>query len=114
MDVFVYSDESGVFDYVHNPYYVFGGIMFLSKASKDICARKYLKAEKDIRSAVHCPDDEIKASNISNKYKGKLFRSANILGLLLFYMMQIETVPMTIKKETAPLVQAKGLHQQSS
>ena len=77
MDVFVYSDESGVFDYVHNPYYVFGGVMFLSKEAKDICARKYSKAEKDIRSAVHCPNDEIKASTISNKHKGKLFRSLN-------------------------------------
>lgn len=77
MEVFVYSDESGVFDYVHNPYYVFGGVLFLSKEKKDICARKYIKAEKDIRSAIGCGNDEIKASTISNKNKGKLFRSLN-------------------------------------
>lgn len=77
MDVFVYSDESGVFDYVHNPYYVFGGVMFLSKVDKDTCTRKYSKAEKDVRIAIGCPDGEIKASTIPNKHKGKLFRSMN-------------------------------------
>lgn len=77
MDIFVYSDESGVFDREHNQYYVFGGILFLGKEKKDICARKYTKAEKDVRQALHMPTGEIKASVVSNKYKGKLFRSLN-------------------------------------
>lgn len=76
MEIFVYSDESGVFDYMHNPYYVFGGIMYLSKEAKDISARKYSKAERDIRNATGAIG-EIKASVISNKDKGKLFRSLN-------------------------------------
>lgn len=36
MDVYVYSDESGVFDSVHNDYFVFGGIIFFDKKNKDI------------------------------------------------------------------------------
>ena len=39
MDIYVYSDESGVFDSAHNSWFVFGGVMFLSKDAKDIAAR---------------------------------------------------------------------------
>lgn len=41
MDIFVYSDESGVFDVDHNDIFVFGGIILLGKGAKDDCARKY-------------------------------------------------------------------------
>lgn len=78
MDIFIYSDESGVFDVKHNQFYVFGGLMFLSKEAKDICARKYAKAEKDI--IIHDRlehNTEVKASTISNESKGKLFRALN-------------------------------------
>lgn len=46
MQLYVYSDESGVFDKVHNDIFVFGGLIFLDKNNKDIFARKYLKARK--------------------------------------------------------------------
>ena len=46
MNIFVYSDESGVFDKVHNDIYVYGGIIFLSKEEKDNNVRKYLNVEK--------------------------------------------------------------------
>lgn len=78
MDIFVYSDESGVFDVCHNRYFVFGGLMFLDKESRDICARKYCKAEKDVKSSTGMsPDVEAKAAAISNANKGKLFRALN-------------------------------------
>lgn len=77
MDIFVYSDESGVFDRVHNHYYVFGGLLFLSKDSKDVCSRKYIKAENDVRLSLKMPDGEVKASSVTNRYKGKLYRSLN-------------------------------------
>lgn len=78
MDIFVYSDESGVFDKVHNDYFVFGGLIFVGKEEKDIQARKYLNAEKTIRlSGKYGKRDELKASYISNKDKGKLYRSLN-------------------------------------
>ncbi len=78
VDIFVYSDESGVFDVCHNRYFVFGGLIFLDKESRDVCARKYSKAEKDIKASMNMgSDSEAKASNISNSSKGKLFRALN-------------------------------------
>ena len=46
MNIFVYSDESGVLDKAHNDIFVFGGIVFLSKDERDIAARKYSAAER--------------------------------------------------------------------
>ena len=76
MDLFIYSDESGVLDYIHNDYYVFGGILFMGKEEKDIASRKYSNAEKVIRNNSNYEECiELKATNISNKEKGKLYRS---------------------------------------
>lgn len=50
MNIYIYSDESGVFDYLHNDIFVFGGLIFLSKEEKDIASRKYIHAESKIRS----------------------------------------------------------------
>lgn len=78
MELYIYSDESGVFDVAHNQIFVFAGVVFTSTADKDIAARKYLAAESVIRQAEAFPfEAEIKASKISNKAKGKLFRSLN-------------------------------------
>lgn len=30
MELFIYSDESGVFDSVHNDYYVYGGLILVN------------------------------------------------------------------------------------
>lgn len=54
MDLFVYSDESGVFDKEHNEIFVYGGLIFLGKEQKDLYGRKYLAAEKAIRSKKIC------------------------------------------------------------
>lgn len=76
MDIYVYSDESGVFDYIHNKYYVFGGLILLGKEEKDAVERKYKAAEKAI--AHHYPHGiELKASAIKPEHRAKLFRSAN-------------------------------------
>lgn len=77
MDLFIYSDESGVFDKEHNEIYVYGGLIFLGKEQKDIYARKYMAAEKVLRSSKYADDEELKACKISNKEKGKLYRSMN-------------------------------------
>ena len=78
MNIFVYSDESGVFDAVHNDIFVFGGVIFLDKESRDINARKFLHAERTLRAAGnHQIEDELKACKISPKEKSKLFRSLN-------------------------------------
>lgn len=74
MDIYVYSDESGVFDYINNDFFVFGGIIFLSKFQKDNFSRKYLSLERCIRNRTNLNKYiEIKASNIKIKEKRKLF-----------------------------------------
>ena len=78
MDIFIYSDESGVFDKVHNTKYVFGGVLFLGKEEKDIYTRKYSAAEKTIRQITGDAESiELKASYLGNTYKQKLYRSLN-------------------------------------
>lgn len=34
MDLFIYSDESGVFDKAHNEIFVYGGLIFFRKAAE--------------------------------------------------------------------------------
>lgn len=78
MNIYIYSDESGVFDKKHNDTYVFGGVIVLGKNAKDEWSRRYAAAEKVIRQKKAVPNDfELKATNVSNGEKGKLFRSLN-------------------------------------
>lgn len=75
MDLFIYSDESGVFDKEHNEIFVYGGLIFLGKKQKDEYVRRYLAAEKAIRGGKYTNGSELKACRITNKEKGKLYRS---------------------------------------
>ena len=76
MNIYVYSDESGVFDHIHNKYFVYGGIVVIGDDSLNDYRRKYAKVEKDIREATHI-EGELKAVALDNKYKNKIFRSLN-------------------------------------
>lgn len=52
MDLYIYSDESGVFDKAHNEIFVYGGLIFLGKrmiATENILQRKRPYAVEDIR-----------------------------------------------------------------
>lgn len=77
MDLYIYSDESGVFDKVHNEIFVFGGLVFIGKEEKDEYSRRYIVAENAIRRGKYLKSDELKASKINNNEKGKLYRSLN-------------------------------------
>ncbi len=79
MNLFVYGDESGVFDRAHNDVFVFGGLVFLDKKSRDIEYRKFISAEKKIAPQYggKIADGELKAARIKNKHKANLFRSTN-------------------------------------
>lgn len=78
MNIYVFSDESGVFYQVHNDVFVFGGIVLLSKDEKEKYMRKYLAAERSIKKSIGFSKDiEAKATRLSNKNKGKLYRSLN-------------------------------------
>ncbi|KAI4445740.1 hypothetical protein C823_000256 [Eubacterium plexicaudatum ASF492] len=75
MDLFIFSDESGVFDKAHNEIFVYGGLIFIGKQQKDEYIRRYLTAEKTIRAEKYSNGSELKACRITNKEKGKLYRS---------------------------------------
>ena len=78
MNIYIYSDESGVFDKKHNNIFVFGGVIMLGTESKDEWSRKYSTAEKTLREIKNVGKDyELKATQVTNKEKGKLFRSLN-------------------------------------
>lgn len=75
MDLFIYSDESGVFDKKHNEIFVYGGLIFIGRRRRDEYIRRYVTAEKAIRGNEYAIGDELKACRITNKEKGKLYRS---------------------------------------
>lgn len=78
MDLFIYSDESGVFDKIHNNYFVFAGVIFLDKETKDIASRKFMAAEKALKRNENYKNvKELKANVLSVKDKNSLFRSLN-------------------------------------
>lgn len=78
MNIYVYSDESGVFDKKHNDYFVFGGLILLGTENKENWSRKYSSIEKILRTNKKVNSDyELKATRITNKEKGKLFRALN-------------------------------------
>lgn len=78
MDIYVYSDESGVFDVSHNEYFVFGGLILLGKEDKDRCEHYYAHAEKVLRKNKNVNSDfELKATKLCNSEKAQLYRSLN-------------------------------------
>ena len=78
MNIYVYSDESGVFDKAHNDTFVFGGLITLGKESKEEWSRRYAAAEGTLRQSKEVSREyELKATQITNGEKGKLFRSLN-------------------------------------
>ncbi len=76
MNIFVYSDESGVFDVKHNEVFIFGGVILLSQEEKEELSRKYSSAEKRIRNKRdYSKQQEIKASFVSNRDKLDLYKT---------------------------------------
>ena len=72
MELYIYSDESGVFDCKHNQFYTYGGLIMVGKELRDNVARKYVGAEKNIAKA-YPPGMELKAALVSNRHKTKLY-----------------------------------------
>lgn len=82
MNIFVFSDESGVFDkkknIFENNFFVFSGIIFLSKSDKDNFSRQFLSAERKLRTELNKDKSiELKANILRNKHKLSLFRLTN-------------------------------------
>lgn len=78
LNIYVYSDESGVFDKQHNDYFVFGGLILIGKEEKEKWSRKYAHVEETLRKNKGVDERyELKATQVKNKEKSKLFRSLN-------------------------------------
>lgn len=78
MDIYVYADESGVFDNIHNDIFVFGGIILLGSNDKEIWSRKYSHKETQIRqNGSYLDEYELKATNIKIKERDKLYKVLN-------------------------------------
>lgn len=76
IDLYVYLDESGVFDKVHNDTFVYGGIIYTDLQKKTLAERRYRAIENRLRKSgkyKDCP--ELKASVLENKDKRNLFSS---------------------------------------
>ena len=81
MDLYIYSDESGTFDYIHNDYFVFGGLICVGDDQKQIASRKYAGIEQTFRNASEKLKamPELKAALLSRKCKNKIYRSLRYL-----------------------------------
>ncbi len=78
MNIYVYSDESGVFDKTHNDYFVFGGVICLGKQDKELWARRYSATERELRKSLNYVSSvEMKACIMSVKHKNSFYRSLN-------------------------------------
>ncbi len=78
MNIYIYSDESGVFDKKNNDTYVFGGLIILGSDEKEKWSRMYSHVEKVVRkNAKYDSKTELKASFLNNAEKSQLFRSMN-------------------------------------
>lgn len=76
MRIFIYSDESGVFDKKHNDIFVYGGLILLSKEQKEEAAQRYSHAKKTVREKLSFnPKKEVKATTIPTKYRPVLYKS---------------------------------------
>lgn len=77
MNIFVYGDESGVFDAAHYDTFVFGGLFFLSKEERDTASRMFSSAERKIKGQydLSSTKGELKGACLKAKHKAGLFRS---------------------------------------
>lgn len=75
MNIYVYSDESGVFDKNHEKYFVYAGLIFLDKKEKDIKSNKYKNLEKNIKLEKNIDDFiELKGNILDAKTKHRIFK----------------------------------------
>lgn len=76
MNIFIYSDESGVFDNKHYKYYVYGGVIAIDNIQNIAYTNKYSNIEKSIRNNSKIDtNQELKASFLNKMTREHFFRS---------------------------------------
>lgn len=80
--LYVYADESGAFDKVHNDWFVYGGLVLVGSDAKEDATRRFMAIEKGIRETNqdHADDVELKASHMSLKERKRSFTSIKKSG----------------------------------
>lgn len=69
--LYIYGDESGVFDQTHYNLFVYGGLLFPSKEARERARQTYDKAEKTIRRQKRT-QDELKGASLDAENNLKL------------------------------------------
>lgn len=92
MSLYIYSDESGVFDQQHYNIFVFGGLIIRGKTEKDNLSRKYLAIERRITSTTSICN-ELKATVLPPNEKRKLFNSMNNVLKFAVVIKQNDILP---------------------
>lgn len=77
VNLYIYADESGVFDNKHNDIFVFGGVVYIGEDQKNIACRRYAHIERVLRKMSYPDVRELKATILSNKHKASIYRSLN-------------------------------------
>ncbi|QXW65620.1 DUF3800 domain-containing protein [Streptobacillus moniliformis] len=77
-NIYIYSDESGVFDKKHNNFFIYSGIILLSKEEKENCKILFLNLEKRLKIKYKIGrNKELKATMLNKKEKMNFLRSLN-------------------------------------
>ena len=68
MNIYVFSDESGIFDYKHHELFVYAGVVVIGKQEMDMLSRKFLALEKKLRQKTKYRNmPELKAKYLDEK-----------------------------------------------
>ena len=74
MDIYVYSDESGVFDIKTDKFYIYAGLIFLDKKTKDKKKNNFTNFEKSIKRRLNVSKEtELKGCNVNPKIVNRIF-----------------------------------------
>lgn len=76
MNLFIYSDESGIFS-KKMELFLFAGYIFLNKNEKDKYLNRFKNEEKNLKAKINFVDEELKGSMLNVKQKAKLIKKMN-------------------------------------
>ena len=89
MTIFIRADESGVFDPIHNDFFIFAGLIFLNRQEMELTSRRFISLERKLRNKKEYRDmPELKAAFLKHADRRALFtvtescsRFASIINL---------------------------------
>lgn len=87
MNIYIYSDESGVFDHVHNDFFIFGGLILVGEDCKNDWSRKYAAVENTIRQINKFDSSYVKVEFCdSSAPRKRLVRGADFVANKVYYL----------------------------